>query len=37
MEKIKILYNSFQVTLFKKMDFENQEAFYCEDDGEYRV
>ena len=29
--------DSFQVILFKKRDSGNQEAIYCEDDGDYRV
>ena len=37
MEKIKILYKSFQVILSKYLEIKNVKAFLCEDDGEYRV
>ena len=33
-EKNRILYKSFQVILFKLMDYEYQEVFHCEDDGD---
>ena len=38
MKKIEISCKSFQRNLTKKMDSgnKNQEAIYCEDDGEYR-
>ena len=37
MKKFKILYKLFQVISSKKVNSDNQEVIYCEDDGEYRV
>ena len=37
MKKSETSDKSFQLILFRKMDAENQQVIYCEDDGEYTI